>query len=78
MAIKKTHPLRTRSVPAPTVHRLFNGFWSERIRSGYGGEAERAWKNWFMLALKLLINNIVLKNKKSYHSMKNIATFAIG
>ena len=33
-------PLRTRSVPAPSVHRLFNGFLSERGRSGYGPDTE--------------------------------------
>ncbi len=33
--------LRRRSVPAPTVHRLFNGFWSERGRSGVGEDGYR-------------------------------------
>ena len=32
--------LRTRSVPAPTVHRLFNGFLSERGRRGVGEGSE--------------------------------------
>ena len=33
-AIGTPMPVRTRSVPAPTVHRLFNGFLSERGRRG--------------------------------------------
>ena len=33
-------PLRTRSVPAPSVHRLFNGFLSEGGRSGDGAQTE--------------------------------------
>ncbi len=35
-----TPPLRTRSVPAPSVHRLFNGFLSEGGRRGYGARTE--------------------------------------
>ena len=30
-------PPRTRFVPAPTVHRLFNGFLSEGVRRGVAG-----------------------------------------
>ena len=33
-------PLRPPSVPAPTVYRLFNGFWSEGGRSGVGPGTE--------------------------------------
>jgi len=35
-----TAPLRPPSVPAPTVLRLFNGFWSEGGRSGVGPGSE--------------------------------------
>ena len=46
--------LRTRSVPAPTVHRLFNGFWSERGRRGDGGGAEQCRFEIFFAQLKII------------------------